>query len=142
MAKTAEDLNDAPQEQEKHYPMTTQAVLAPIIGWLIPGGGHFFLKKWYRGALLLLSVVAFYAVGILANGKVYQGNTGDLLDILGFVGDAGAGVLYILARVMDWGTGAIATASANYGTIFIIVAGLLNIVSAVDAHEIALGKKP
>ena len=128
--------------EEKHYPVTTQAVLAPIIGWIIPGGGHFFLRKWYRGALLLVSVVAFYAVGILANGKVYQGNTGDLLDILGFVGDAGAGALYILARMMDWGTGAIATASANYGTIFIIVAGLLNIVSAVDAHEIALGKKP
>jgi len=32
-------------------------------------------------------------------------------------------------------------ANANYGTVFIVVAGLLNIVSAVDAHQIAIGKK-
>jgi hypothetical protein len=32
-------------------------------------------------------------------------------------------------------------ASAAYGTTFITVAGLLNIVSAVDAHQIAIGKK-
>ena len=76
------------------------------------------------------------------SGKVYQQNTGDLLDILGFVGEAGAGVLYFLARAQDWGSGAITTASGNYGTVFIIVSGLLNIVSAVDAHQIALGKKP
>jgi hypothetical protein len=32
-------------------------------------------------------------------------------------------------------------ATADYGTKFIIVAGLLNIVSAVDAHQVAIGKK-
>jgi hypothetical protein len=128
--------------EEKHYPLTMMAILAPIAGWLVPGGGHFLQKKWIRGALLLISVVAMFWLGILMRGKVYQGNTGDLLDILGFLGDAGAGVFYLLARTQDWGTGAVATASANYGTVFIIVSGLLNIVSAVDAHQIALGKKP
>jgi hypothetical protein len=128
--------------EKKHYPLTPLAIAAPIAGWLIPGGGHFLQKKWIRGALLLVSVVAMFWLGILMNGKVYQGNTGDLLDILGFVGDAGAGLLYVAARTQDWGTGAITTASGNYGTIFVIVAGLLNIVSAVDSHQIALGKKP
>jgi hypothetical protein len=33
-------------------------------------------------------------------------------------------------------------ASADYGTKYIIVAGLLNVISAIDAHQIALGKKP
>jgi len=127
---------------EKHYPMTTMAIVAPIVGWLIPGGGHLIQKRWIRGALLMLSVVAMFSIGIAMNAKVYQGNTGDLLDILGFLGDAGGGALYLVARSMDWGTGAINTVSANYGSVFVIVAGLLNIVSAVDAHEIALGKKP
>jgi hypothetical protein len=127
---------------DKHYPMTTMAIVAPIVGWLIPGGGHLIQKKWIRGALLMLSVVAMFSIGIAMNAKVYQGNTGDLLDILGFLGDAGGGALYLLARASDWGTGAINTVSANYGSVFVIVAGLLNIVSAVDAHQIALGKKP
>jgi hypothetical protein len=61
--------------------------------------------------------------------------------MLGFVGDIGAGGLYILARVMDWGRGAIHLATADYGTKFVIVSGLLNVISAVDAHHIATGKK-
>jgi hypothetical protein len=42
---------------------------------------------------------------------------------------------------MDWGQGAVHRATADYGTKFIIVAGLLNLVSAVDAYHIASGKK-
>ena len=61
--------------------------------------------------------------------------------MLGFVGDVGAGVLYFMARAFDWGRGAIHLATADYGTKFIIVAGLLNIISAVDAYDIAVGKK-
>jgi hypothetical protein len=81
-------------------------------------------------------------LGVLMEGKVYSFNTGDILDMLGFVGDVGAGALYIVTRAMDWGQGAIQIAVADYGTKYIIVAGLLNIISAVDAYNIATGKKP
>ncbi len=54
---------------------------------------------------------------------------------------SGAGGLYILARIMDWGIGNIHRAVADYGTKYIVVAGLLNIVAAVDAYHIAIGKK-
>ena len=75
-------------------------------------------------------------------GRVYLPNGGDILDILGFVGDVGAGGLYIVTRVQDWGHGAIAHATADYGTKFLIVAGLLNFISVADAYHIAIGKKP
>jgi hypothetical protein len=32
-------------------------------------------------------------------------------------------------------------ATADYGTKFIIVSGLMNVISAVDAYHIAIGKK-
>ena len=73
---------------------------------------------------------------------IYQPNGGDILDILGFVGDIGSGALYILARIMDWGDVMAANAAADYGKTFLIVAGLLNFIAAADAHHIALGKKP
>ena len=65
-----------------------------------------------------------FVLGVLMEGKVYGLNGGDLLDMLGFVGDLGAGSLYFVTRMMDWGKGAIQLASADYGTKFIIVAGL------------------
>ena len=118
------------------------ATLAPLAGWIVPGGGHFLLKKWWRGLILMVSVVTMFTLGLLMDGKVYKPNTGDILDMLGFVGDIGAGSLYFLARIFDWGKGAIHLATADYGTKYIIVAGLLNVISAVDAHHIAIGKKP
>jgi hypothetical protein len=119
----------------------TMAIAAPVVGWLIPGAGHLIQRRWIRGLLLMVSVVAMFVLGVLMEGKVYGLNGGDLLDMLGFVGDLGAGSLYFVTRGMDWGKGAIQLASADYGTKFIIVAGLLNVISAVDAYDIAIGKK-
>ena len=116
-------------------------VFCLIAGWLVPGAGHFLLRKPIRGVLLLVSIVAMFAVGVALQGKVYSPNTGDLLDILGFVGQLGAGLMYGLARIMDWGQMPVLTATADYGTKFIVVAGLLNIVAAVDAHSLASGRK-
>jgi hypothetical protein len=42
---------------------------------------------------------------------------------------------------MDWGQGAIAFATADYGTKFMIAAGLLNFIAVADAYHIAVGKK-
>ncbi|PYX99611.1 MAG: hypothetical protein DMG63_08375 [Acidobacteria bacterium] len=124
--------------QQELNPM---AIFAPSVGWLIPGAGHLIQRRWVRGLLLMVSVFAMFVLGVLMEGKVYGVNGGDLLDMLGFVGDLGAGGLYFVTRLMDWGKGAIQLASADYGTKFIIVAGLLNVMSAVDAYDIAIGKK-
>jgi|SRR5580704_10933022 hypothetical protein len=124
------------------YPVTTNAIIAPIVGWIIPGAGHIFLKRYVRGILLLISVFAMFFIGLGMNGRIYKPNGGDILDILGFIGDVGAGGLYFLSRIMDWGNALAANAAADYGKTFIIVAGLLNFIAAADAHQIALGKKP
>src|SRR5260370_3200240 len=132
----------APAMSEPEYPLTTMAVVAPLVGWLIPGGGHILLKRYGRGILLLVSVVAMFLIGLGMQGRIYKPNGGDILDILGFVGDVGSGALYLLARIMDWGNVMAANAAADYGKTFLIVAGLLNFIAAADAHHIALGKQP
>ncbi|MBV8053278.1 MAG: hypothetical protein JOZ80_18970 [Acidobacteriaceae bacterium] len=118
------------------------SVIAPAIGWLIPGAGHLIQKRWIRGFLLMFSIVIMFVLGLLMQGHVYQPNGGDILDILGFVGDFGAGGLYILSQAMSWGQSIISHATADYGTKYLIVAGLLNFISVADAYHIAIGKKP
>ena len=116
-------------------------VVALLAGWLVPGAGHFLLKMPVRGVLLLVSIVSMFTIGIGLEGKIYTPNTGDLLDILGFAGDLGSGVLYVLARVFDWGHASVQVAVGDYGTKFLVVAGLLNLIAAVDAHSLASGRK-
>ena len=131
-------------ERSKAAPAVTvsaMAILAPAIAWLIPGAGHMIQKRWIRGLLLFISIVTLFLLGLAMQGRIYKANGGDILDILGFVGDVGAGALYILSLALDWGQGAIAFATADYGTKFIIVAGLLNFIAMADAYHIAIGKK-
>jgi hypothetical protein len=138
MAKTVVQNSTATQSSS---PMS-MSVIAPAIGWLIPGAGHLMQKRWIRGALLMASIIPMYLLGLAMEGHIYKPNGGDILDMLGFVGDVGAGGLYIITRVNDWGQGLISHATADYGTKFIIVAGLLNFISVADAYHIAIGKKP
>jgi len=131
-------------ERSKAVPaqnVSAMAVLAPAVGWLIPGAGHMIQKRWIRGGLLFISIVALFLLGLAMQGRIYKANGGDILDILGFVGDVGAGAMYLLALANDWGQGAIAFATADYGTKFMIVAGLLNFIAIADAYHIAIGKK-
>jgi len=129
-------------EATQSQPMTAMSVIAPAIGWLIPGAGHLIQKRWIRGVLLMTSVVTMFVLGLAMQGRVYQPNGGDILDILGFIGDVGAGGLYILSRINEWGHVVVAHATADYGTKYIIVAGLLNFICVADAYHIAIGKKP
>jgi hypothetical protein len=136
-AKTAEA-----QKLPATQPLTTLSVIVPALAWLIPGAGHLIQRRWIRGLLLMASIVTMFILGLLMQGRVYRPNGGDILDILGFVGDVGTGGLYIVTRALNLGTGAIAHATADYGTKFLIVAGLLNFISVADAYHIAIGKKP
>jgi|ERR1700745_310764 hypothetical protein len=121
--------------------VSAMAVLAPAVGWLIPGAGHMIQKRWIRGLLLFVSIVTLFVLGLAMQGRIYKANGGDILDILGFIGDVGAGGLYLISLALEWGQGAIAFATADYGTKFMIVAGLLNFIAIADAYHIAIGKK-
>src|ERR1700757_2372218 len=128
-------------EPAETAPLTTMSVVAPALAWLIPGAGHLIQKRWGRGLLLMVSIFTMFLLGLAMQGRIYKPNGGDILDMLGFVGNVGAGGLYIVTRAMDWGQGAIAHATADYGTKFLIVAGLLNFITVADAYHIAIGKK-
>jgi hypothetical protein len=143
MANSTTDKTKAAESPKTDTPpITPISVAAPAIAWLIPGAGHLIQKRWGRGLLLMVSIVTMFLLGLALQGRIYKPNGGDILDMLGFVGNVGAGGLYILTRAMDWGQGAIAHATADYGTKFLIVAGLLNFIAVADAYHIAIGKKP
>jgi len=133
-----------PGETIATRPRKKAAVASSVVlfaGWLIPGAGHLVQRMWIRGVLLLVSIVGMFAIGLALQGKIYQLGTGDPLDMLGFAGDLGAGGLYLLARVFDLGHAPVLVATADYGTKFIVVAGMLNLIAAVDAHSLATGRK-
>lgn len=117
------------------------AYSALLLGWLIPGAGHLLTRHWIRALLLFLAITAMFSLGLAMRAKVYAPNTGDPLDMLGFAGDLGTGLLYFIARIFSLGASTVQLVTADYGTKFVVVAGLLNFVAAVDAHNLRIGRK-
>jgi hypothetical protein len=115
------------------------------LGWLVPGGGYFILKRRGRGALVAFAVISIFLLGIMTRGVLFEPKSGDLLTILiyygGFVADLASGVLYLLTVWLGYAQPDVAGHIHDYGTKFLVTAGLLNVLALVDVYEIAAGKK-
>ena len=124
-------------------PVMTAAVC--VAGLLVPGLGHFLLKRWVRGALLLVSIVLMFIIGLGMEGQLYRPpETGQWISFntLGCFADVGVGIPYLLAISRGMGVGVPTSQTFDYGWAYLIVAGLMNYLVVLDAFDIAQGRKP
>ena len=121
--------------------MKFKAFLFMALGWIIPGLGHLSQKKYARGAVFFVSIFAMTGLGLIMGGKVYPFQTENPLTILAFFADIGNGLFYILSRFLAIGPGFLERITFEFGTAYIAGAGLLNYLVALDAYDIAMGKK-
>ncbi len=121
-------------------------ILTVILAWLVPGAGHFLVGRRGRSAIVFLTVLASFAIGLLMRGPFFElSANGDLLSRLiqygGFLGDLATGALYFISTWCGYAPPDQAGHVADYGSKFIVAAGLLNILAMVDAYEIATRQK-
>jgi hypothetical protein len=135
------------KEKESKPPMPPLGTWAPavLLGWLVPGGGHLLLRRTGRGLLLLAAITFMFLCGLMMRGAFFTPQTGDLLTTLintgGFIGNLCSGLLYLLSVAFGYNQPDMAGAVHDYGTKFLVAAGLLNILAMVDVYDIAAGRK-
>ncbi len=119
--------------------------LAAIAAWAVPGLGHLILRRWGRACAIFGAVAGLAVTGYLLRGVVFPIHLRDFrvdpLTFLGGIGDAGSGIFYALAGVLEKTGADVSRAAGDYGTRFIAAAGVANFLSAADAYEIAAGRK-
>jgi hypothetical protein len=120
--------------------------LVVLIGWLIPGGGHFLLNRRGRAAIIFATVLVSFLIGVGMRGPLFQpAGAGDVLSRLiqygGFLGDLASGLFYFVATWLGYAPPDVAGHAPDYGSKFIVAAGLFNILAIVDAYEIATRQK-
>jgi Family of unknown function (DUF6677) len=113
-----------------------------VAAWLLPGGGHFLQRRWGRGGLLLGSIGLMFFLGLAMGGHFFHMAAGNLVETLGSLGDFCSGLLYLGANFWGYNAVPVAAPAADYGTKFLLVAGLLNVLCILDAYDIAVGNKP
>jgi len=126
-------------------PLRPPIFLIPI-AWLIPGAGHFMLGKAGRAYIVFATVLVTFMIGVAMRGPLFHlADSGDVLSRLiqagGLVGDMATGLFYFAATLLGYSPPDVAGYSPDYGSKFIVAAGLLNILAIVDAYEICTRQK-
>jgi hypothetical protein len=97
-----------------------------------------------RGALSGITILLMFVLGISIGGHIYglrETNEGLLSSLFGLC-DLGSGLLYFFARFAGLAVNERPEqATAEYGSVFLMVAGLLNLILALDAFDIRAGRK-
>jgi hypothetical protein len=114
-------------------------VAAAVAGWAVPGLGHLVLRRWSKAVVYFLCVGGLACAGLAMRGGVFGIGADDLFDRLGFFADLGAGVFYFLAHQIQAGGPDVAHATGDYGTRLFAAAGMLNLLTVLEAYDIGRG---
>lgn len=128
-----------------------------FLSWIAPGAGHFLLGQRWRGIAFFLTIAATFAAGLL----ITEGHAVSLSEHrLAFFAQLFAGIPFgvgyaldtIRASVTDGTSARFLTeppsgsvnaviAAIDLGLVFTMVAGLLNLLLALDATDRAIARK-
>ena len=118
------------------------AIGAAVAGWLVPGLGHLLLRRWSKAVVYFLCVGGLACAGLAMRGGVFGAGADDLFDRLGFFADLGAGIFYFLAHQIQTAGPDVAHATGDYGTRLFAAAGMLNLLTVLEAYDIGRGSEP
>jgi hypothetical protein len=127
--------NESPQRR------SGEAIGVSVLAWFVPGAGHLWLKRTQKGLVFLVALPAMFAFGLALEGRLFPFHVREPLVGLAALADLGMGALYFVAWGLGLGAGSVVAATYEYGNTFLIVAGLLNLLVALDAYDIAVGRK-
>ena len=130
--------------------MATNPILFSLVGWLVPGGGYWLLKRKQQFFFYLFTVLALFTVGLLLRGGLLWPETEDLTGMdnvtsLLMKGSAlakvFAGIPYLLARLGGYSQTFLDGFRYDMGTKLLVLAGLFNLLAMADAFTLAFPDK-
>lgn len=137
--------------------------LACALAWLVPGGGHLYLKRPLKAVLFFCLVLVTFFLGLALQGRAHAvDHEQPLLSALATFANVSIGPLDLVARsttyhrvvyrlpdegdpqheaLMARVRERVLRTTYEYGTTFILAAGLMNLLLILDAFDIAIGRK-
>jgi TM2 domain-containing membrane protein YozV len=147
----------APRRETRTLPASSQAAALPacLLALLVPGLGHFYLKRNIKGLVFLGAIGALFLIGLTMDARLvmvfdFTSSSAfigslfvDPLATLRHLAQMSMGLPYFLARSLGIGIEAdlVKSITNEYGNTFTEVGGLLNVLVVLDAYDTALGRK-
>ena len=146
-------------ERLQAEPVETAPGMAWLIGlaaWFIPGSGHLLLKRWGRAALMGGAVWLSFFIGLAMGGHMFDLSPdgapaagmfdwATMIQVPPMIANLGTGIGYVVCWMMDIGFRddpvQAARTTYEYGNTFLLIAGLMNYLTMLDAFDVAAGRK-
>jgi hypothetical protein len=112
-----------------------------VLAWMIPGMGHIIQKKYVKGVVFFTGIFLLLVSGVVMEGKFFDTSQLHPLMLLGFIGDFGNGLFYFAIKLLGLAKGNIEVVTYTYGTNYMACAGFLNYLIALNAVDIARGRR-
>jgi len=135
--------------------------LAAVLAWLIPGAGHFYQRRYFKSGVFSVCILSSFMIGwLVAGGRCVYASWNETETRWQYVLQAGIGLPAMPAAIQSWSSrgGSTpmfgetfmvgpksskdldawnkATASGfDMGTLYTMIAGLLNILVVFDAYS-------
>jgi hypothetical protein len=119
----------------------SQAVLLSILGWLVPGAGHWYLGKYVKGLLFFVLLNGLFYWGMVLDGEIaipvldVHSAEFNFVNILVFIFGCGNGLMTLLNLMPFAKFGDISLSTYEVGTLFMVVSGSLNVFVTMNAWD-------
>jgi hypothetical protein len=143
VAQTERRRKNADNEQRSETPQGAlgRSLAMAAAAWAVPGLGHLLLGKRLRALLFCGLVLVALAVGCSLDGNLYRVLPDRPLTLLATFASMGTGLPYFVLRFLTGYHGDVVSPHYEYGTAFVLTAGLMNLLLVLDAWDIARGVK-
>ena len=122
-----------------------KTALAVVAALVLPGLGHAVLGRWRRALAVAIGIALMFALGFWMKGHLFTPERGEWLTWFFSFLNLGIGLPYFVLLAADIGFKfppmQPAVATFEYGNTFLLVAGALNMLAALDTFDIAVGRK-
>ena len=137
--------------------------IACFLAWAIPGSGHMYLGRVRKGVIFLVIVLMTFGIGIALKGRVYLASSKQPLSFLATFANVSVGPIDLIGRlasydriiysfpsetdrdlyqeILDRQRARILAVTNEYGTTFLLTAGLMNLLLILDAFDLGIGRK-
>jgi hypothetical protein len=116
--------------------------MACTLAWLVPGAGHFYLRRFGKGLIFVGAIGALFCLGVAMDARLqFHFGLDDPLSVLRSLAQVAIGLPYFVARQLGLDAGQVTSPLHEYGNTFTEVGGLLNVLVLLDALDTAQGRK-
>jgi hypothetical protein len=116
-------------------------LLTLLCAWFVPGAGHAMHKQTRKAAIFGGVLIGMFVIGLASSGRLFPFDTSEPLVLLAAGAEWMVGLPRLMAALGGWGRGVVTAIGFEYGNTFLITAGLLNVLVALDAYDWARGRK-